>query len=54
MESSMPSLVDYRLIEKETERAAQCYDALEDVGERFGRVMHMGSISTVAALGYAD
>jgi glutathione S-transferase len=42
------------LIEKETERAAQCYDALEDVVERFGRVMHMGSISTVAALGYAD
>ena len=42
------------LIEKKTERAAQCYDALEDVVERFGRVMHMGSISTVAALGYAD
>ena len=42
------------LLDKESERSAQCYDALEEFVAGFGVPMHMGSISTVAALGYAD
>jgi glutathione S-transferase len=41
-------------IEKEAGRAARCYDALEDLVDRFGPTLHMGLLSTAASLGYAD
>lgn len=41
-------------IEKETGRAARCYDALEDLADTFGPALHMGLLSTAASLGYAD
>lgn len=41
-------------IEKELGRANRAYNALEGMIDRFGDKMHMGLISTVASLGYAD
>ena len=41
-------------IEKELGRANRAYNALEGMIDRFGDEMHMGLISTVASLGYAD
>ncbi|MEL0018373.1 MAG: glutathione S-transferase N-terminal domain-containing protein [Rickettsiales bacterium] len=41
-------------IDKEAGRAARAYDALEARVDRFGDDMHLGLISIVASLGYAD
>ena len=41
-------------IEKETDRANRAYDTLQGMVDRFGDEMHMGLISTIASLGYAD
>lgn len=41
-------------IEKEGERAGRCYDTLEGLVGKFGDKVHLGLISTVASLGYAD
>ena len=49
-----PSEQSPGVIEKEAARAARCYDALEDLVDRFGAVLHMGSLSTAASLGYVD
>ena len=41
-------------IEKESGRANRAYNALEGMVDLFGDEIHMGLISTVASLGYAD
>ena len=41
-------------IDKETARANRIYDALENLVEKFSDDLHLGLISTVACLGYAD
>lgn len=41
-------------IVKESDRANRTYDALEGLVDRFGNDMHLGLISVVASLGYAD
>lgn len=42
------------LIEKETARAARCYDALDRLVDRFDDRIHMDKVTAVACLGYAD
>jgi glutathione S-transferase len=42
------------LIDKETGRSARSYDSLEGMADSFGDDFHMGLISVIAALGYAD
>ena len=41
-------------IDKELARANRTYDALENLVNKFGDSLHLGLISTVASLGYAD
>ncbi len=41
-------------IETEAARAARCYDALEDLVDRFSPTLDMSLVSTAASLGYAD
>ncbi len=41
-------------IHKETARANRTYDALENLVDKFGDNLHLGLISAVASLGYAD
>lgn len=41
-------------IESEAVRTARCYDALEGLVDRLGDPVHMGQLSVVASLGYAD
>jgi glutathione S-transferase len=41
-------------IKKETERAKRAYDELEKLLPKYDGKIHMGSISAVASLGYAD
>jgi len=41
-------------IDKETTRTNRAYDALENSVDKFGDKVHLGLISTVACLGYAD
>jgi len=42
------------LIEKESARAVRAYDALEAFAADFGDTDHMGTLSALSALGYAD
>lgn len=42
------------LIAMEAERAAGCYDALEGLAERLTGPVHLGMITAVTDLGYAD
>jgi glutathione S-transferase len=42
------------VIDKETGRSARSYDSLEGITDSFGDDFHMGLISVIAALGYAD
>ena len=42
------------VIDKETVRSARSYDSLEGMADSFGDDFHMGLISVIAALGYAD
>lgn len=42
------------VIDKEAGRAARSYDTLESMVDGFGDEVHMGLMSVVAALGYAD
>ena len=42
------------VIDKEAGRAARSYDSLEGMVDSFGDDFHMGLMSVVAALGYAD
>ena len=42
------------VIDKETGRSARSYDSLEGMADSFGDDFHMGLISVIAALGYAD
>ena len=41
-------------IDKEIARANRTYDALENLVDKFGDNVHLGLITTVACLGYAD
>lgn len=41
-------------IEKEAARAARCYDALEGLVDKFGSDLHMGTVTVITSLGYAD
>ena len=41
-------------IDKESARADRTYDALENLVDKFGDDLHLGLISAVASLGYAD
>ena len=43
-----------RFIDKESARADRTYYALENLVDKFGDDLHLGLISTVASLGYAD
>ncbi len=49
-----PSEQSPAVIEKETGRAARCYDALEGFADDLGGPLHMGILSAAASLGYAD
>ncbi|MBT5300121.1 MAG: hypothetical protein HOL41_17455 [Rhodospirillaceae bacterium] len=49
-----PSEQSPALIEKESGRAGRSYNALEAFAADFGDAVHMGTISAVSALGYAD
>lgn len=49
-----PSEQSPGLIEKETARAARCYDALAGFVDRFDGPVHMDRVTAVACLGYAD
>lgn len=42
------------VIEKEATRAARCYDALEGLADKFGGDLHMGTVTVITSLGYAD
>ena len=42
------------VIELETNRARACYEALESLVPDFGDAMHMGLLTAIAALAYAD
>ena len=42
------------LIAAEAARAADCYDAMEKVADRLAGDLHLGAITAVASLGYAD
>lgn len=41
-------------IKKEGERAQRCYDELEELLPKYEDKVHMGAITAVASLGYAD
>lgn len=41
-------------IEKEGERAQRCYDELEELLPKYEDKVHMGAMTAVASLGYAD